>query len=75
MTKSYRPREGSKAREARLNAGLSHAKAAKAAGCSVSTVQRVEAGCAHSARLLARLARVYGVPVSLLVDDQLEGVV
>ncbi len=59
-------------REWREERGLSVAEAADAARCARMTVYRAEKGSFASFELLARLAALYGHPVSLLLRDRIE---
>lgn len=61
---------GNNLRQARIAAGLTLEVAAVEAGCSVSTLQRAEAGT-HRTRtdIIARLAGLYGVTLDALIHS------
>ncbi len=58
----------------RLRGGRSYAEAARAADCTPPTVRQIESGerLDPSYRIIAGLARFYGVSVDWLVDDSRE---
>jgi len=55
----------------RLRQGRGYAEVARAAECSAPTIRELEAGVRSdpSVRIIARLARFFGVPLDWLADD------